>query len=83
MPNPGKDSKENNPKKKSDKMSKNDFLICPETGLFKDTGSPEFELSDVGDESDVSDDTFEDPKDEITDNDETSTANVGDEVLTP
>ena len=79
----GKDSKENNPTKKSDQMSKNDFLICPETGLVKDSISPEFEFSNGDDESDVSDDTFEDPKEEIADNDETSTANVGEEFLTP
>jgi hypothetical protein len=77
----GKDSKENNPTKKSNQMSKNDFLICPETGL--DTISPEFVFSDADDESDGSDDLFEDPKEEITDKDETSTANVGDEFLTP
>ena len=75
------------------KMSRIDFLICPETGTMKDDEMKDFTFSDNNDqsdsddssvESDGSDETFEDSKETFSDNEQTPAGSkVDDEFLTP
>ena len=73
-------------------MSKANFLISPETGLVKDSGTEDFQFSDylqdesesndASAESDDSEETFEDSKEAFSDRD-TPVSVVNAEFLTP